>query len=82
MNKPLYLNSLILAITACLISPGTAHAHYVDASSAGFIITTVLAFLATVPYLARTYVRRLKHFIRGGRTAEKGNSRAEDSRGQ
>lgn len=82
MNKPLQINSLILAITACLISPGTAHAHYIDPGSAGFIITTVLGFLAAVPYLARTYVLSLKHFFRGGRTAEKGNSRAEDSRGQ
>lgn len=81
MNRPLRPNFLTLVIATCLISPATAYA-YVDPGPAGFIITTVLGFFAAVAYLTRAYVRRLKHFFRSGRTAEKGNSRAEDSLGQ
>lgn len=81
MNRPLLINFLALVIATCLISPATAYA-YVDPGSAGFIITTVLGFFAAVAYLARAYVGRLKHFFRSGRTAEKRNSRAEDSLSQ
>ena len=82
MNRLLRPNFLILAIVVCLVSPGTTYA-YVDPGSAGFVITTVLGFFAAVGYLARAYIRRLKHWIfRGGRTAEKGGSRVEDSSGQ
>lgn len=79
MNRPLRPNFLILAIAVCLISPGTAYA-YVDPGSAGFVITTVLGFFAAVGYLARAYIRRLKHWIfGGGLIAEKETSRVEDS---
>lgn len=50
--------------------PEAAHA-YIDPGSAGFLVTTVLGFLAAVSYTLRVYLRRLKQWrFRSGKNPE------------
>ena len=68
MSKPAR-HGLLLAATVFLFAPTVAHA-YVDPGSAGFIITSVLGFLAAGGYLVRAYLGRVKRrVLRSGRKA-------------
>ena len=58
MNRPFRCGPLMVAVWVVL-SPGVAHA-YVDPGAAGFVITTVLGFLAAIGYTARSHLYRLK----------------------
>ena len=60
---------LLIAAAAFVSAPTVAHA-YVDPGSAGFVITSVLGFLAAGGYIAREYLGRVKRWVlRGGRRA-------------
>ena len=80
MSRSVRRDLLIAAITF-IATPTVAHA-YVDPGSAGFIITTVLGFLAAGGYIVRGYLGRLKRWVfRGDRKAENSNvSDATDGR--
>ena len=60
MNRPTWRDLSIAA--AFVFVPTTAHA-YVDPGSAGFVITSVLGFLAAGGYIVRAYWGRLKHWV-------------------
>ena len=47
------------AVGVVLIAPSVAHA-YVDPGSAGFIIVSILSFLAAIGYVVRAFFSRLK----------------------
>ncbi len=48
---------------------------YIDPGSAGFIIVTVLGFLAAIGYTVRAYLSRLRRLVfRGGQTAPEGEA--------
>ncbi len=69
MSRPIRRDQLIAA-TAFVFAPTAAHA-YVDPGSAGFVITSVLGFLAAGGYIIRGYLGRLKRRVfRGDRKAE------------
>ena len=59
MNSALRCGVLVMAIGAILIAPSVAHA-YVDPGSAGFIIVSILSFLAAIGYVVRAFFSRLK----------------------
>ena len=61
-----------LVVIAFGTAPTVAHA-YVDPGAAGFVVTTVLGFLAASGYVVRGYLGRLKRRVFGG------NTKAEDS---
>ena len=61
MNRPTRRDQLIAA-TAFVFVPTAAHA-YIDPGSAGFIITSVLGFLAAGGYIVRGYWGRLKRRV-------------------
>ena len=65
MNRPFRCGPLMVAVWGVL-SPGVAHA-YVDPGAAGFVITTVLGFLAAIGYTVRSHLYRLKRWITGKR---------------
>ncbi len=72
MNRP-SRSGLLMAAVAVIAAPTVAHA-YIDPGSAGFIITSVLGFLAAGGYIARGYLGRLKRWVfRGHRKAEDNN---------
>ena len=57
-------------IGAGFLWPEAAHA-YIDPGSTGFLVTTVLGFLAAVGYTLRAYLRRLKQWMfRRGKNLE------------
>ena len=77
MSKPIR-GHLSIAAAVFVSAPTAAHA-YVDPGSAGFVITSVLGFLAAGGYIVRGYLSRLKHrvfhrSIKGG-----GGQRGSDS---
>ena len=59
MNSALRYGLLVAAVGAVLIAPRTAHA-YVDPGSAGFIIVSILSFLAAIGYVVRAFFSRLR----------------------
>ena len=59
MNRSLRDGLLATAVGAALSLPRVAHA-YVDPGSAGFIIVSILSFLAAIGYVVRAYFSRLK----------------------
>lgn len=59
MNRSLRCGLLVMAVGAVLTAPRVAHA-YVDPGSAGFIIVSILSFLAAIGYVVRTFFSRLK----------------------
>ena len=61
MNR-LFRYSLLAAAVAGVLSPGIAHA-YVDPGTAGFLVTTILGFLAAVGYTLRSYLHRMKRWF-------------------
>ena len=61
MSRPIW-RDLLIAATAFVSAPTAAHA-YVDPSSAGFIITSVLGALATGGYIVRGFWGRLKRRV-------------------
>ena len=61
MNRVVYLGLLTIVAWGTL-SPGIAHA-YVDPGTAGFLVTTVLGFLAAVGYTLRSYLHRMKRWF-------------------
>lgn len=65
MNRSLRCGLLVMAVGAVLAAPRVAHA-YVDPGSAGFIIVSILSFLAAIGYVVRAYFSRLKdRLLRG-----------------
>ena len=77
MSRPIRRDQL-LAATAFVFVPTAAHA-YVDPGSAGFIITSVLGFLAAGGYIVRGYLIRLKHRVFHRSTKGGGGQRGSDS---
>lgn len=59
MNRSLRCGLLVMAIGAVLAAPRVAHA-YVDPGSAGFIIVSILSFLAAIGYVVRAFFSRLR----------------------
>ena len=59
MNNALRCGLLMTTVGAVLIAPRVAHA-YVDPGSAGFIIVSILSFLAAIGYVVRAFFSRLK----------------------
>lgn len=59
MNRSLRCGLLVMAVGAVLTAPRVAHA-YVDPGSAGFIIVSILSFLAAIGYVVRTFFSRLR----------------------
>ena len=59
MNSALRRGLLVTAVGAVLVAPSVAHA-YVDPGSAGFIIVSILSFLAAIGYVVRAFLSRLK----------------------
>ena len=59
MNSALRCGLLVTAVGAVLIAPRVAHA-YVDPGSAGFIIVSILSFLAAIGYVVRAFFSRLR----------------------
>lgn len=59
MNRSLRCGLLVMAVGAVLTAPRVAHA-YVDPGSAGFIIVSILSFLAAIGYVVRAFFSRLK----------------------
>ena len=59
MNKALRCGLLVTAVGAVLTAPSVAHA-YVDPGSAGFIIVSILSFLAAIGYVVRAFFSRLR----------------------
>ncbi len=59
MNKALRCGLLVTTVGAVLTAPGVAHA-YVDPGSAGFIIVSILSFLAAIGYVIRAFFSRLR----------------------
>ena len=64
MNKLTRSRLSMVFIGAGFAWPESAYA-YIDPGSAGFLITTVLGFLAAVGYTLRVYFRRLKQWMFG-----------------
>ena len=62
MNNALRRGLLMTAVGVVLAAPGVAHA-YVDPGSAGFIIVTILSFLAAIGYVVRAFFSRLKEWL-------------------
>lgn len=64
MNRSLRYGLLVMAVGAVLTAPRVAHA-YIDPGSAGFIIVSMLSFLAAIGYVVRAYLSRLRErFLR------------------
>ena len=61
MNR-LFRYPLLAAAVMGVLSPSVAYA-YVDPGTAGFIVTTVLGFLAAVGYTVRSSLHRLKRWM-------------------
>ena len=59
MNSALRCGLLVMVIGAVLTAPSVAHA-YVDPGSAGFIIVSILSFLAAIGYVVRAFFSRLR----------------------
>ena len=59
MNRSLRCGLLVMAVGAVLAAPRVAHA-YVDPGSAGFIIVSILSFLAAIGYVVRAFFSRLR----------------------
>lgn len=59
MNRSLRDGLLAAAVGVALSLPRVAHA-YVDPGSAGFIIVSILSFLAAIGYVVRAFFSRLK----------------------
>ena len=59
MNSALRCGLLVTAVGVVLTAPRVAHA-YVDPGSAGFIIVSILSFLAAIGYVVRAFFSRLK----------------------
>ncbi len=51
---------------------------YIDPGTAGFVIASVLGFLAAIGYTTRATLNRIKRLVRSGRLAREG----EDPPGQ
>ncbi len=64
MNRPSWRAPALAAI-ALVSAPATAHA-YVDPGTAGFVITSVLGFLAAAGYVVRGWFGRFKRRVFGG----------------
>ena len=62
-------------------APTVAHA-YIDPGTAGFVVTTVLGFLAAGGYVVRGYLGRLKRRVFGGhrKTEDGGGPDVTDGR--
>ena len=65
MNRTLQRGLLMTAVGAVLIAPRVVHA-YVDPGSAGFIIVTILSFLAAIGYVVRAFFSRLRERLLRG----------------
>ena len=64
MNSALRRGLLVTTVGAILTAPSVAHA-YVDPGSAGFIIVSILSFLAAIGYVVRAFFSRLRErFLR------------------
>lgn len=64
MNRSLRYGLLVMAVGAVLTAPRVAHA-YIDPGAAGFIIVSMLSFLAAIGYVVRAYLSRLwERFLR------------------
>ncbi len=61
MSRPVR-RDLLIGATVFVFVPTAAHA-YVDPGSAGFVITSVLGFLAAGGYIVRMYWGRLKRRV-------------------
>ena len=59
MNSALRCGLLVTAVGVVLTAPRVAHA-YVDPGSAGFIIVSILSFLAAIGYVVRAFFSRLR----------------------
>ena len=59
MNSALRRGLLMTTVGTVLIAPSVAHA-YVDPGSAGFIIVSILSFLAAIGYVVRAFFSRLR----------------------
>ena len=64
MNSALRCGLLAAAVGAALSAPRVAHA-YVDPGSAGFIIVSILSFLAAIGYVVRAFFSRLRERLLG-----------------
>ena len=88
MNRPTR-RDLLIAATAFVFVPTAAHA-YIDPGSAGFIITSVLGFLAACGYIVRGYWGRLKRrvfhsdrkAVAGGDSSDSTDARPNDENAQ
>ena len=88
MSRPTR-RDLLIAATAFVFVPTAAHA-YIDPGSAGFIITSVLGFLAAGGYIIREYWGRLKRrvfrsdrkAVAGGDGSDSTDARPEDGSDQ
>lgn len=78
MNRPSRHELPIIAI-AFVAAPTAAHA-YIDPGTAGFVITSVLGFLAAAGYVVRGWFGRLKRRVfGGGEPAEDGGGEGADA---